>query len=82
MQSLDLPQAVLSLCKDRGCDAQSIADQLLDQALQLDKGRANDDTTVLVLTIRERRREASAFLSGADVRRLSLTFPLPSVVGH
>lgn len=80
-QVLDIPATVQDLCSTAGCDAQSIADQLLAQALQLDQGRASDDITILVLTVslRQRNTESPPF-AGVDVRRLSLTFPLtPSV---
>ncbi len=82
-ESLDIAGAVQALCDDQACSAQAIADQLLAQALQLDKGRAGDDITVLALTVRACRRqdEADAF-AGVDVRRLSLTFPLPLVTGR
>ena len=82
-RSLDIPAAVQSLCDDVGCPAQTIADQLLAQALQLDEGRAGDDITVLVLTVRARRSdETQTMLSGADVRRLSLIFPLAPIAGR
>jgi serine phosphatase RsbU (regulator of sigma subunit) len=79
--SIDIPAAVQSLCGDQSCAAQSIADQLLFQALQLDKGRASDDITALVLTVRARRRDEELDpFSNTDVRRMSLTFPLPPVI--
>jgi len=81
--ALDIPAAVRSLFDDRGCAAQSIADQLLAQALQLDQGRAGDDITILVLTVRARRRDDEpALFANTDVRRMSLTFPLPPVVSR
>jgi serine phosphatase RsbU (regulator of sigma subunit) len=81
--SLDIPAAVQSLCDERGCAAQSIADQLLAQALELDQGRSGDDVTILVLTVRARRRdEELAPFSKTDVRRMSVTFPLPVVTNH
>ncbi len=81
--SLDIPAAVQSLCDDQGCAAQSVADQLLGQALQLDRGRASDDITILVLTVRARRRdEELAPFANTDVRRMSLTFPLPPVISR
>jgi len=81
-RSLDIPATVQTLCTAQACDAQSIADQLLDQALQLDQGRATDDTTVLVLTVRARQHDLPGPFSGAEVRRLALTFPLPPVVSR
>jgi serine phosphatase RsbU (regulator of sigma subunit) len=81
--ALDIPVAIQSLCDDRGCAAQSIADQLLAQALQLDRGRAGDDITILVLTVQARRREEEpALFANTDVRRMSLMFPLPPVVSR
>jgi serine phosphatase RsbU (regulator of sigma subunit) len=76
--ALDIPAAVEVLCDDQGCAAQSIADQLLAQALELDKGRPGDDITILVLTVRPRDEETVP-LSDVDVRRMSLIFPLPPV---
>jgi serine phosphatase RsbU (regulator of sigma subunit) len=73
-QAIDLPAAVQALCRDQGCQAQAIADQLLAQALGLDRGRPGDDITVLVLTVRA--GDASPSLDTAPVRRLVLTFPL------
>lgn len=76
-QSLDLPAIVQDLCDGCICDAQSIADRLLAEALQLDEGRASDDISVLVLSVRARHADDEPLLlSGADVRRLSLTVPL------
>jgi serine phosphatase RsbU (regulator of sigma subunit) len=73
-QAIDLPAAVQALCRDQGCQAQAIADQLLAQALELDRGRPGDDITVVVLTVRA--GDASPSLDTAPVRRLVLTFPL------
>ena len=79
--SLDILAAVQSLCDEQGRTAQSIADQLLAQALQLDQGRAGDDISILVLTVRTRCRNGElAPFSNTDVRRLSVTFPLPPVI--
>lgn len=81
--SLDILTAVQSLCDGQGCAAQSIADQLLARALQLDQGRAGDDITILVLTVRARcRDEEPAPFSKTDVRRMSVTFPLPPVISR
>ena len=77
-ETLDIPAAVEALCDDDGCAAQSIADQLLAQALELDKGRAGDDITILVLTVRPRDEETTPF-SNVDIRRMTVTFPLPLV---
>jgi hypothetical protein len=77
-QALDLPVVVQQLYDDCDCEAQAIADRLLAEALQLDEGRASDDISILVLSVQARRDpDPSGSLSGADVRRLSLTVPLP-----
>ena len=76
-KSLDLLAIVQRLYAECDCDAQFIADQLLAEALQLDEGRASDDISILTLAVCVRQaRDAPAGLSGADVRRLSLTVPL------
>jgi serine phosphatase RsbU (regulator of sigma subunit) len=76
-KSLDLPVIVSGLCADCDCGAQSIADQLLIEALLMDEGRASDDITILALAVRDRKVDTGpqGFL-GADVRRLALTVPL------
>jgi hypothetical protein len=75
-KALDLPETVSNLCNQSGCDAQSIADDLLARALQLDEGRASDDITILVLNVHGNHSEDSSSFSGVDVRRLLLTFPI------
>jgi serine phosphatase RsbU (regulator of sigma subunit) len=76
-KSLDLLAIVQRLYAECDCDAQFIADQLLAEALQLDEGRASDDISILTLAVRARQeRDVPSGLSGADVRRLSLTVPL------
>ena len=79
-RSLDVLKIVLSLCERVGSDAQHIADGLLATALEYDEGRASDDISILVLTVKEDQDATRARgLSGADVRRLSLSVPLPPV---
>lgn len=63
----DVPAAVQELAR-KNAGAQQIADSLLAQALALDKGRPQDDISVLVLRVLER--------SGDDVRRLALRLPM------
>jgi serine phosphatase RsbU (regulator of sigma subunit) len=76
-KSLDLPAVVSNLCVECDCDAQFIADWLLAESLELDQGRASDDISILVLTVRARRPQTEPLgLSGADVRRLCLSVPL------
>jgi serine phosphatase RsbU (regulator of sigma subunit) len=77
-RTFDIPGALQSLCSAESCDAQTIADQLLAQALTLDQGRPGDDITVLVLTVRAREQTAGPF-PAVDVRRLALSFPLSPV---
>jgi hypothetical protein len=75
-QSLDLPALVRGLCDQCECHAEQIADSLLAAALELDKGRASDDISILVLAVRGRQARALPGLSGSEVRRLSLSVPL------
>jgi serine phosphatase RsbU (regulator of sigma subunit) len=79
-RSLEVPEIVLSLCDEVQPDAQYIADGLLSIALDYDEGRASDDISILVLTVKENQGTAQAgSLSGADVRRLSFSVPLAPV---
>ena len=71
--SLDVPTAVQALCEGPLCDAQSIVDRLLAEALQLDEKRPGDDITILALTVRPPQTGGESVV---DVRRLLLTFPL------
>lgn len=71
-QSLDIAQAVAALYADHEGDdhvAQPIADGLLDQALELDEGRASDDISILALAVRPEAHD--------EVRRLQLQLPVP-----
>jgi serine phosphatase RsbU (regulator of sigma subunit) len=74
--SLDLPVVVQALHEAHAGDPQGFADALLDQALCLDEGRASDDISILVLSVRAREELPPDGLSRVDVRRLSLTVPL------
>jgi len=78
-RSLDVPAAVQALCQGPICEAQTIADHLLAQALELDEGRASDDITVLVLTLRARPTDGRSPWPDQEIRRLSLTFPIRPV---
>jgi serine phosphatase RsbU (regulator of sigma subunit) len=71
--SMDVPAVVQALCEGPLCDAQSIVDRLLAEALQLDEKRPGDDITILALTARSPQIVSE---SAVDVRRLLLTFPL------
>jgi hypothetical protein len=52
--------------------AQPIADALLDDALQLDRGRPADDISILVVAVLEGETDG--------VRRMSLTLPIPPLL--
>ena len=63
-------EAVLQESEDSGAgSAQALADALLETALKLDSGRAQDDCTVLVLMLVANNR-------GDDIRRLAVSFPI------
>lgn len=51
--------------------AQDLADALLAEALAADDGRPGDDTTVVVVRVSERPD-----VSGPEVRRMTVTFPV------
>jgi serine phosphatase RsbU (regulator of sigma subunit) len=51
--------------------AQDFADALLAEALSADDGRPGDDTTVVVVRVADRPE-----VSGPEVRRMTVTFPL------
>lgn len=50
-QSLDICTLLKSMLEDQNPPAQEIADILLEQAIQLDQGRPNDDMSVVVLRV-------------------------------
>lgn len=71
-QKLDLPTYV-TRCYQRNIGwetvAQSIADDLLNDALELDQGRPADDMSVLVVAVLGRETD--------EVRRMQVTLPIP-----
>ena len=68
-QAMDV-EAVLRATEAVGAvSAQVLADAILEKALALDSGRAQDDCTVLVLTLVANQR-------GDDIRRLAVSFPI------
>lgn len=68
-QSMDV-EAVLREAESCGAaSAQALADAILEKALKLDSGRAQDDCTVLVLMLVGNQR-------GDDIRRLAVSFPI------
>jgi hypothetical protein len=50
-------------------DAQAMADAILERAVELDRQRPSDDTSVLVIAIVPRVRED-------NVRRMTVSFPI------
>jgi len=69
------PLAVVSeLSRQADCTAQSLADRLLAAALAADEGRPGDDVTVAVVQV-----AARATGEGPEVRRMTVTFPLPPI---
>ncbi len=66
--ALDLA-AILPEYAARTNSAQELADILLAAAIDADHGRPTDDTSVMVITVRES-------LQDIDIRRMSVTFPI------
>jgi serine phosphatase RsbU (regulator of sigma subunit) len=71
---LDVLGAVQALAGRPGVTAQQMADELLAAALELDDQRPGDDVTVVALRVTERSDHA-----GPEVRRMSVSFPVPAV---
>ena len=70
-QQLDAPAFVherLALCSGETC-ARSLADALLERAVELDQGRPGDDVSVIVVSV-------VALQQLDEVRRLSVRFPI------
>jgi serine phosphatase RsbU (regulator of sigma subunit) len=67
-QSLDVPAIVQEVAIGQDASAQQLADGLLQQAVELDQGRPEDDISVLILRVRER--------SGDSVRRMTVRLPI------
>jgi len=68
-QSMDVEAVVRAAQAKGSVSAQGLADAILETALQLDKGRAQDDCTVLVLMLVDNQR-------GDEIRRLAVSFPI------
>lgn len=68
-QSMDVKAVVRATQAKGSVSAQGLADAILETALQLDKGRAQDDCTVLVLMLVGNQR-------GDEIRRLAVSFPI------
>ena len=70
-KKLDI-KTVFSELLARGCDAQAIADGMLEAAMHLDDGRPGDDISVAVMKIEP--------ANGNEIRRVSVWLPL-GVIG-
>jgi serine phosphatase RsbU (regulator of sigma subunit) len=68
-ESLDVAEVVGRYLGGKDHSAQGLADHILDAALALDQGRPADDSSVLVVAMREEDQES-------DVRRLTIRFPV------
>jgi serine phosphatase RsbU (regulator of sigma subunit) len=71
---LNLPALLADPACCANAPAQGISDRLLEIALQLDERRPSDDITVVVVRI-----VAVDDGAGPDVRRMSVSFPVPAV---
>lgn len=65
---MDISTALNSLMEDQDPDPQSIADTLLDEAVNLDEGRPVDDISVVVFKVSEKH--------GDQVRRMTVRLPI------
>ena len=74
-ERMDVLALVERLHREHRGDARAIADAILAEALALDRGRPNDDISVLVVCV-----VAEGPADGA--RRLDVSFPLPPIVGR
>jgi serine phosphatase RsbU (regulator of sigma subunit) len=68
-ERLDVAQLVSGFLAEGKKDAQAMADAILKQAAELDRGRPSDDISVLVIAILPRVRED-------NVRRMTASFPI------
>jgi serine phosphatase RsbU (regulator of sigma subunit) len=66
---IDLPAIVEQADVDGACPAQTLADAILDAALELDHGRPRDDATVLVVKLVSQ-------VDDSGIRRLIARFPI------
>ncbi len=72
---LDIRVALATLQVNALTSAQILADNLLDVAVAADECRPGDDTTVVVIRVFDRHPE-----DPLEIRRMSVSFPLPAVV--
>ncbi len=67
-QSMDVEDKLRFLLEYSGASCQKIADDLLQHALDLDRGRPTDDISVIVLQVTDK--------DGDEVRRMSVQLPI------
>jgi serine phosphatase RsbU (regulator of sigma subunit) len=67
---VDVPALLQQWMGEEGCTAQTLADAILSQAVELDRGRPADDISVVVVCVR------SATDDTDGVRRLSASVPV------
>lgn len=68
-QVMDVESVVAQVEAEGATTAQKLADSILAAALALDKGRAQDDCTVLVVRL-------AANSHGDEIRRMAVSFPI------
>lgn len=68
---MDILASIEDLLQEEDPEAQYIADSLLNQALRLDDGRANDDISVVALRVSSRQ--------GDQTRRMLVTLPVSDI---
>ena len=69
-EDIELEQLLAAVRIDEAPEPQGIADSILLQAIELDRGRPNDDMSVMVLGVRPVEDEQR------KIRRMHVTFPL------
>jgi serine phosphatase RsbU (regulator of sigma subunit) len=70
-RKMDIGTSLEGLLEDEDPGAQFLADALLNQALRLDEGRANDDMSVVVLRVLEKTID--------PIRRMLVSLPVPDI---
>jgi serine phosphatase RsbU (regulator of sigma subunit) len=73
-QRLDVPQLTRNLLASGVRDAAALADAILQNGVELDRGRPNDDISVVVIAIVPGEEHD-------EVRRMTISFPLSLVRG-
>jgi len=74
--AIDLPGLLAQVDGDGCAPAQVVADAVLDRALTLEKGRARDDATVLVVKLLPRPPASAQDTVFGAVRRMAVQFPV------